>query len=180
MKMNRILTILILLVALSNKTFADPIETGKSVFISRCAACHNINKQLTGPALSGVDQRRSTDWIISFVRSSQTMVKNGDKDAVAVFEKFNKIPMPDHQDLSEDEIKNIIEYIKSESKPLEENKPPFAKPGKKPDNARPLTLHDYHIFGIYFMVVITLIMVLLFAVHVNGLKRETSSDAKPL
>jgi cytochrome c2 len=80
---------------------APPVEEGKSIFQARCAACHNINKTLTGPALAGVDQRRSMDWIVDFVHSSQTVIKNGDKDAVALFKQFNNIPMPDHNDLSE-------------------------------------------------------------------------------
>ena len=101
----------------------DPID-GKSIFTSRCAACHNVNKTLTGPALAGVDERRSIDWIINFVHSSQTLVKKGDKDAVAVYEKFNKIPMPDHPELTADHIKSILAYIKSVSKPVGEEKAP--------------------------------------------------------
>ena len=70
---------------LSMAAFAVPIEEGKTIFAFRCAACHNINKTLTGPALAGVDERRAMDWIINFVHSSQSMVKAGDKDAVALF-----------------------------------------------------------------------------------------------
>src|SRR5215208_1973077 len=92
-----------------------PSEEGKAIFTSRCSGCHNINKILTGPALAGVDQRRSIDWIINFVHSSQGVIKSGDKDAVALFEKFNRIPMPDHPDLTADNIKNIVDYIKSEA-----------------------------------------------------------------
>ncbi|RYF77504.1 MAG: cytochrome c, partial [Chitinophagaceae bacterium] len=93
-----------------------PVEEGKSIFTTRCAGCHNISKVLTGPALAGVDQRRSIDWIINFVHSSQTVIKSGDKDATALFAKFNNIQMPDHKDLSEAQIKNVVEYIKTEAK----------------------------------------------------------------
>jgi cytochrome c2 len=87
-----LLTFFTAIVVSANAT--PPVEDGKTIFTARCAACHNVNKQLTGPALAGVHERRSIDWIIKFVHSSQTMVKSGDKDAVALFEKFNKIPMP--------------------------------------------------------------------------------------
>src|SRR5206468_4896771 len=81
--------------------FANPpSEEGKQIFTTRCAGCHNVNRILTGPALAGVDQRHSIDWIINFVHSSQTVIRGGDKQAVALFEKFNRIPMPDHPDLS--------------------------------------------------------------------------------
>ena len=70
---------------------------------------------MTGPALAGVDQRRSIDWIINFVHSSQTVIKNGDAYAVALYQKFNKVQMPDHPDLSPGDIKNIVAYIKTAS-----------------------------------------------------------------
>src|SRR5688500_16613500 len=95
-------SLLLLLTLLPAATaLADPpAEEGKTIFAARCASCHNVNKDLTGPALAKVDERRSMEWIVSFIRSSQSLVKSGDKDAVAVFEKFNRIPMPDHPDLS--------------------------------------------------------------------------------
>ena len=31
-------------------------KEGKTIFSTRCAGCHNVNKTLTGPALAGVDQ----------------------------------------------------------------------------------------------------------------------------
>src|SRR3712207_55348 len=85
-----------------------PVEEGKTIFATRCASCHNVNKVLTGPALAGVHEHRSIDWIVSFVKSSQSIVKGGDKDAVAIFEQFNKIPMPDHPDLTAENIKNVV------------------------------------------------------------------------
>src|SRR5687767_3458580 len=89
---------------------APPAEEGKAIFAARCASCHNVNKSLTGPGLAGNSDRRSMDWIVRVVRSSQTLVKTGDKEAVAVFEQFNNSPMPDHTDLTEGNIANIVEY----------------------------------------------------------------------
>lgn len=113
MRTKTILLAAILLISTTLLATPTP-EEGKTIFTTRCAGCHNINKALTGPALAGIDQRRSMEWIIDFVHSSQALVKKGDKDAVAVFEQFNRIPMPDHPDLTDDNIKSIVEYIKSE------------------------------------------------------------------
>jgi mono/diheme cytochrome c family protein len=93
---------------------APPAEEGKTIFAARCAACHNVNKVLVGPALAGVDQRRSIDWIVQFVHSPQKIIKSGDQYAVDLFNKF-KVQMPDHPDLTADNIKNVVEYIKTES-----------------------------------------------------------------
>lgn len=93
---------------------APPVEEGKTIFAARCAACHNVNKTLVGPALAGIDQRRSIDWIVQFVHSPQKVIKSGDQYAVDLLNKF-KVQMPDHPDLTADNIKNVVEYIKVES-----------------------------------------------------------------
>lgn len=153
-----------------------PSEEGKSIFLARCAACHNVNKPMTGPALAGVDQRRSIDWIVRFVHSSTTMVISGDTSAVAIFEKFNKVPMPDHPDLTEENIKNIVEYIKSESKPVGADKAPFSKPGKKTTFYKPITLRNYGFYIGYFAVVAALVSVLFFAVKLKTLENNKLDD----
>jgi mono/diheme cytochrome c family protein len=83
----------------------------RETFQSMCSACHTVGGgQLVGPDLEGVSERRSEQWIIEFVQRSQELVRAGDPDAVAVFEEFNRIPMPD-QPLSDNDIRGIIEYI---------------------------------------------------------------------
>ena len=168
-----LLTLFTAIVVSTNAT--PPVEDGKTIFTARCAACHNVNKQLTGPALAGVHERRSIDWIIKFVHSSQTMVKSGDKDAVALFEKFNKIPMPDHGDLTDENIKSIVEYVKSESKTGAE-KAPFAKPSKIRPNYTPLSISNYGVFIGFFGAVCVLILVLLLAVEASGFRRKADAE----
>jgi cytochrome c551/c552 len=150
---------------------APPIEEGRTIFSSRCAGCHNVNKVITGPALAGVDQRRSMDWIIKFVHSSQSLVKSGDKDAVALFEKFNKIPMPDHTDLTPDNIKSIVEYIKSATV-AETKDAPFKKPGRLRPNYTPLSITNYGFFIGFLAAVALLIAGLLLAVQVKSIERK--------
>lgn len=90
---------------------------GEKLFKTYCTACHTIGKgKLVGPDLKGVETRRKEDWLIKFIKSSQTMVKAGDAQAVKVFNDYGKIPMPD-QNLSDAEIKSIIGYIKQVGAP---------------------------------------------------------------
>ena len=165
--------------AMFNAQAETPIEEGRSIFTTRCAACHSVNKVLTGPALAGVDERRSIDWIINFIHSSQRMVKEGDKDAIAIFEQFNKIPMPDHSDISEEKIKSIVEYIKSETA-IAGTAVKIKKPGKKRPNYKPLTIQNYGYFLVFFLVVALLISALLFAVQLKTLSREAAEKNIPL
>jgi mono/diheme cytochrome c family protein len=151
-----------------------PPEQGQTIFRSRCASCHNVNKLVVGPALAGIDTRRSMEWIANFVRSSQTMVKNGDKDAIALYEKFNKVPMPDHPDLTDDNIKSILEYIKAESQSIEKANP--AKVVQRERNYFPLSLtKNYGLIIAFLASVALLIWTLLFAAKVNKLAKKPAA-----
>lgn len=93
---------------------ADQLE-GAAYFKQLCVACHTINGGiLVGPDLANVHERRSDEWLQEFITSSQTLINSGDTDAVAVFEQFNKIVMPDPP-FSNDQIAAIIIYIKAAS-----------------------------------------------------------------
>lgn len=87
-------------------------SSGQTLFETRCAVCHTIGGgRLVGPDLQGVHERRSEEWIIAFVQHSQQMVAAGDPQAVAIFEEYNQIMMPD-QPLYDEEIREILEYIR--------------------------------------------------------------------
>lgn len=88
---------------------------GEQIFKTTCFACHTIGGgRLVGPDLVAVHERRSQDWLERFVISSQSMVTDGDAQAVALFEEFNRIPMPD-SNLSEEQSRQVLDYIKSQS-----------------------------------------------------------------
>ena len=91
---------------------ASAQESGKEIFQKSCAACHSIGGgRLVGPDLKGVNDKRTEDWLLKFIKSAQKLVKSGDKTAAALFEEFNKIPMPD-QALSDDQIMKVLAHIK--------------------------------------------------------------------
>jgi cytochrome c551/c552 len=91
-------------------------QDGEKIFKTRCIICHTIGSgTLLGPDLTNIHTRRDKDWIFSFIRSSQTMVKNGDETAVALFEEFNKIMMPDHPDLTDGDLNSLLAYIEKQS-----------------------------------------------------------------
>jgi cytochrome c551/c552 len=88
---------------------------GETLFKTTCTACHKLsNARLVGPGLANVHKKRSEEWIINFVKSSQTLINSGDADAVAIFEEYNKIVMPD-QPFTDDQIRGIINYIAENS-----------------------------------------------------------------
>jgi len=100
--------------------FAAPVRTeaqdvGQQIFSDRCAACHTIGGgRLIGPDLANVSERRDRDWLTRFIQSSQRLVRSGDETAIAVFEEYGEMIMPD-QPLSEAEVLAVISHIASES-----------------------------------------------------------------
>lgn len=173
MKTKIILTSIVLFITLTALA-TPPSEEGKTIFSARCAACHNINKVLTGPALAGIDDRRPMDWIVKFVHSSQTVVKSGDPYAVALFNKFNKIPMPDHPDLTEDNIKSIVEYIKTEAKAAAEEKPEV-KAEKKQTDYLDLVLHNKAMLFCSLALLAVLVISLVLIVRVKQIRNNKAS-----
>jgi mono/diheme cytochrome c family protein len=105
------LAFLVGMLAATQSGYAQNSADGKQLFEERCAACHHIGGgRLVGPDLVGVNDRRSESWLLSFIKSSQTVIKSGDAAAVALFNQFNFV-MPD-QALSDEQIKGILAYIK--------------------------------------------------------------------
>lgn len=87
-------------------------SAGESLFKNNCASCHALDEVVVGPALRGMTERRSEAWLISWIRNSAKMVQSGDKQAVAIFNEYQKQQMPSFA-FSDDEIKSILTYVKT-------------------------------------------------------------------
>ncbi len=84
---------------------------GKELFNSLCAACHKRYKKATGPALFGVTERHSTEWLYKWIKNSTALIASGDAEAIEIYEQFNKTPMNAFPQLSNADIDNILAYV---------------------------------------------------------------------
>ncbi|MCA6421579.1 MAG: c-type cytochrome [Flavobacterium sp.] len=89
---------------------------GKALFNLNCAACHNLDKKMTGPALRNVSAKYDKEWLYKWIKNSSALIKSGDAKAIAIFEEYNKSVMTAFPQLSNTDIDNIIAYT-SEPKP---------------------------------------------------------------
>ncbi len=104
---------LIVFLLLFNYSFIQAdVENGKKLFNGRCASCHAIDKKVVGPALAGIETRRDEAWLIKWIRNSSEVIKSGDAYAVKLFNEYNKSVMTAFPDLSDDDIRDILAYIK--------------------------------------------------------------------
>lgn len=112
MKINTVLLSLVLTSLLSFPAFG---EDGAAIFKLRCSACHAFGKGVViGPDLKDAHKRHDEKWLQQWIRSSQKLVLGNDPAALELFNKFNKIPMPD-QDINDADLNTLITYIKQAS-----------------------------------------------------------------
>ena len=105
--------IIILTITLPVTVWAQ--EPGEQLFQTSCSACHTLGGgRLVGPDLIAVGERRSAEWIGQFIQSSTSLIQSGDAEAIAVFEEFSGMPMPDFP-LTDVQIKQIISFMETKS-----------------------------------------------------------------
>ncbi|MBI3141690.1 MAG: cytochrome c [Bacteroidetes bacterium] len=101
---------LLALMAATALAQGDP-TAGETLFKEKCTACHTMGGgRLVGPDLQGVTEKRSAEWIASFVRSSATFIASGDAEANAIYQEYSGISMPDHN-FNDGEMANLLAYM---------------------------------------------------------------------
>ncbi|MEO6610921.1 MAG: cytochrome c [Chitinophagaceae bacterium] len=90
---------------------------GKTIFMSNCAACHNLFKDMTGPSLIDIidnDQWKDRKKLYAWIRNPIGFMQ---KDAYTkqLKEKFGSM-MTAFPDLKDEEIDAIIVYIQQSGK----------------------------------------------------------------
>ena len=105
----RIFLVALLLPSLSISQEAD-IQAGKSLFNANCAACHQLNRKAVGPALSGVTEKYDREWLYKWIKNGTQMIKDGDPQAVAIWEEYNRAVMTNYPQFSNEQIDIILAY----------------------------------------------------------------------
>ncbi|MDA0178275.1 MULTISPECIES: cytochrome c3 family protein [Mesoflavibacter] len=123
---------LIFLLTFSTSLFAqsgDPVA-GKSLFNANCAACHKLDKKMTGPALRNVEERLAEsegldrEWLYAWIKNSPALIKSGDAYANKIYNEYGGAAMTPFPQLSNADIDNILAYTATEATP-----PPPPVPG---------------------------------------------------
>ncbi|MEX0273934.1 MAG: cytochrome c [Flavobacteriaceae bacterium] len=83
---------------------------GEEKFNSICVACHTVDKRMIGPAMTGVYERRSPEWVMNMILNPDGMLKE-DPIAKALLKEYNNAIML-NQNLTEDEARDIAEYLR--------------------------------------------------------------------
>jgi mono/diheme cytochrome c family protein len=93
----------------------DPVK-GKALFNQNCAACHALNRKMTGPALANVETRLAQEegldkeWLYAWIKNSSALIKAGDAYAVKIYAEYNQAAMTAFPTLSNQDIDDILAY----------------------------------------------------------------------
>lgn len=108
----------IILLTFSNSLTAqdgDPAK-GKTLFNTNCAACHQLDKKMTGPPLRDIETRLADEqgldrtWLAAWIRNSAGVIKSGDAYANKIFNEYNQTAMTAFPQLSDQDISDILAY----------------------------------------------------------------------
>ncbi|GAB5554862.1 MAG: hypothetical protein Sapg2KO_44530 [Saprospiraceae bacterium] len=86
---------------------------GKILFRKYCTTCHvkEKDRDLTGPSLYGVTQRRDKEWLYSFTRQSTKMIEEGDPQALTLWSEWKPTVMNNFPQLEDQELDDLYYYI---------------------------------------------------------------------
>lgn len=89
------------------------ISDGEKLFRTRCMSCHTIDGSgdaAIGPDLLGVTERRDRTWLASWLRAPDKMLADKDPIAMELYERFNRIPMP-NLSLGKVDVMDLLTYM---------------------------------------------------------------------
>ena len=95
----------------SEEVNAEMAAAGEKIYAVKCTICHMANERMIGPALSGVYERRSPEWVLNMLLNPEGMLKE-DPIAIALLKEYNNAIMTNSA-LSEQEAKEVAEYLRT-------------------------------------------------------------------
>ncbi|TRZ81624.1 MAG: cytochrome C [Sediminibacterium sp.] len=164
----KIVTILLFITLSSSIGNQINAQDGKALFSQNCASCHAVNKNLTGPALAGVEDR----WpdkknLYSWIKNNAAFLKTGDPYANKLYNEYNKTAMNLFPSLNDKDIDAILGYIKTV--PAAGAAPVGGAAAEAPKEESDSTL----VFGLLTLVLAVVSIILL---QVNSNLKKLSSD----
>jgi len=87
--------------------------SGKDVFVAKCAQCHKLDERYTGPALRGVTESRTPEYILNMILNPEEMTKRHPEARKMLAMYANQMTF---QNVTEEDARALLEYLRKESK----------------------------------------------------------------
>jgi mono/diheme cytochrome c family protein len=147
---------------------AQDAAAGAAIFKQKCTACHGIEKAVVGPALKGIDTKYDEAWLIKWIKNAPAFIASGDPLAVKASE-YSPAMMSAFPELSDDDIKNIVAYVKvGDVKPAAD---PNAAAGAAGAPADKGGVSNFMLFGLLAVIIIAFLVILVLNRVITTLER---------
>ena len=112
----RLLLIILGFIAVGNASYAQDPAKGEALFKSNnCGSCHKIDIRMTGPALGPtVASEPDEAYLIKWIENNQALIAAKNPKALAIYNQFNQSQMTVFSNLSDQDVKDILGYVKAE------------------------------------------------------------------
>ena len=149
------------------------ISAGEALFKANCKSCHRVKEKLVGPALAGIEGRApSIQWIKDWIRNSSKVVASGDEYGNKIYNEYGKSQMTAFTSLKDDDIMNILAYVKDEANKKPEE--PVAGPTTASAGSGDGVSSTYLDIILSGMIIILVLLLVILGLIVNALKKYLS------
>jgi mono/diheme cytochrome c family protein len=142
---------------------------GEALFKAKCTACHQIDKQVVGPAL-GPQMSSETDdkFLVKWIENNQALIAAKDPKAVAIYAQFNQSNMTVFPEITDADATNIIAYARTQWKTDQAAAAKTTAPGAVPVETGPSSLVIFALIGV---IVLAFIIILVLNKVISTLER---------
>ena len=154
--------------AAANSASAQDAAAGAAIFKQKCTACHGLEKAVVGPALKGIDTKYDEAFLLKWIKNAPAFIASGDALAVKA-SQYSPVMMSSFIELSDDDIKNIIAYVKvGDPKPVVD---PNAAQAGAGGTATSNGVSNFMLFGLLAVIIIAFLVVLVLNKVIQTLER---------
>ena len=95
------------------------LSEGQLLFRTRCAVCHRVGlgdgRDRIGPNLAGVTERRTREWLRSWIMAPDEMLAANDPTALRLYHAYGRIPMP-NLGIPYEEADALVDFLEVEGR----------------------------------------------------------------
>jgi len=145
---------------------------GKTIFEAKCTACHKIDSRLIGPALGQQITAQTDDkYLIHWIQNNQALIAAKEPRALKIYNEFNQANMTVFSDLTDADVTNIITYVRTDWKRIQDEKAKGPIGGVVADKGP----SELVVWGLIGVVIIAFIVILVLNKVVKTLERLLAS-----
>ncbi len=96
-----------------NISLSENAVEGKKIFNANCAACHKLDKKMTGPALRGIENKQEfpyENYVFDFITKEDSLNKINNRYTKVLNEEYN-YEFDHNFKLTKTEFEYLMDYI---------------------------------------------------------------------